>query len=131
MYIKSYLAVLVSFLIVDGLWIGLVAKGIYQRELGDWVRNEPNILATGVFYIVYAAGIVYLAIRPGLATGSMSTTLISGAVLGALAYGTFTVTNYAILTRWSKTLLLSDIAWGIFLTSFCAAIGYAAAQLGK
>jgi uncharacterized membrane protein len=128
MYIKSFFAVIASFLVIDGLWIGFVAKGIYQRELGDWVRSDPNLLATGVFYIAYATGIVYLAVRPGLNTGSVTTTLISGAALGALAYGSFTITNYAILTRWSKLLLVSDIAWGVVLTSVCAGIGFAAAR---
>jgi uncharacterized membrane protein len=128
MYIKTFFAVLASFLIIDGIWIATVAKGIYQRELGDWVRSDPNVIATGVFYVAYAAGIVYLTIRPGLDNGSMGTTLISAAVLGALSYGTFTVTNYAILERWSKTLVSTDIAWGIFITVVCAGIGYAAAR---
>ena len=84
--------------------------------------------ASAAFYLAYAAGIVLLAVEPAIRAGSAGPALLRGAVLGALAYGTYTVTNYAILEAWTPGLLVTDIAWGTFLTAICAACGYLAAR---
>lgn len=128
MFIKAFLVVLVTFLVVDALWIGLVAKNIYEKELGDLMRATPGMVSAGVFYLAYAAGIVHLAIQPAVDGGSMKVALLNGAILGGLAYGTFTVTNFAILQRWSVTLVVSDILWGIAITALCAFAGYMAVR---
>jgi uncharacterized membrane protein len=56
------------------------------------------------------------------------TTLTNGAVVGALAYGTYTLTNYAILTNWTPGLVYTDIVWGALLTAVVAAAGHLAAR---
>ena len=50
------------------------------------------------------------------------------AQLGAVAYGTYTLTNYAIFAQWSVLLVVSDIGWGTCLTAVCAVVGYLAAR---
>ena len=67
-------------------------------------------------------------LRPAFDEARIGPAILNGALLGALAYGTFTLTNYAIFTNWSFVLVLSDIAWGAFLTAISAAIGYLAAR---
>jgi uncharacterized membrane protein len=128
MFWKPYLATLVAFLIVDAIWIGVVVRDLYERALGDWMRSSPGVVAAGAFYLAYAAGIVYLAIQPALLAGSARTAVVNAAVLGGLAYGTFTVTNFAVLERWNLTLLVSDVLWGIAITAFSAWIGYQAGR---
>ena len=51
--------------------------------------------------------------------------LVAKLTLGALAYGTYTVTNYSLFEQWTPGLVVSDTAWGAFLTALCAAAGYA------
>ena len=92
------------------------------------MRETPDGLAAGAFYVGYIAGILFLAVRPALEAERPGPALINGAALGALAYGTYTLTNYAIFAQWSVTLVLSDIAWGAVLTASCAVIGYLAAR---
>ena len=75
------------------------------------------------------AGIVLFAVRPGLTQQSVGVTLAYGAAFGALAYATFTVTNYAVLNQWTFTLVWTDIAWGTVLTAVVAACGFYAAPL--
>ncbi len=55
--------------------------------------------------------------------------LLLGPVVGALAYATFTVTNYAVLNQWTFALVWTDIAWGTVLTAVVAACGFYAARL--
>jgi len=51
--------------------------------------------------------------------------------LGALAYGTYAFTNYALLERWTFTFAAADLGWGIVLTGVTAACGLLAARLGS
>jgi uncharacterized membrane protein len=127
-WFKAYAAALVTFLVLDGLWIWLFVRNYYENRIDEWMRDTPQMAAAGLFYLVYIAGVVYLAVRPGIAAGSMPTALVHGAVLGALAYGTYTLTNYAILKNWTPGLVVTDIAWGAFLTAAVAAVGYLAAR---
>lgn len=126
--LKAYLGTLICFLVIDALWIGLVAGNIYQKEIGTLMRTTPEIVPAAGFYLLYVAGIVFLAVRPALSSASLSTALVHGAALGALAYGTFTVTNFSILKDWTWTLVWSDIAWGTFLTAVTATVGYLCAR---
>ena len=126
--VKAYVAILVGFLAIDAVWIGLVARQLYADDLGDLMRSQPGAAAAGAFYLLYAAGIVFFAVQPALKAASAGTALFNGAFLGLLCYGTFTVTNYAVLTVWTPMLLVTDILWGMFITAVCAAIGYAVAR---
>ena len=127
-YLKAAVATAIAFLVIDLAWISLFLGDVYEAQLGDMMRDTPDGLAAGVFYLGYIAGILYLAVRPALEAGRVGPALLNGAILGALAYGTYTLTNYAIFTQWSVTLLLSDIAWGAVLTASSAAVGYMAAR---
>lgn len=127
-YIKSAAAIAVAFLVIDLAWIGFFIGDVYDAQLGDMMRETPNGLAAGAFYVGYIAGILYFAVRPALHEARVGPAVLNGALLGALAYGTYTLTNYAIFTDWSLVLVLSDIAWGAFLTASSAAIGYLVAR---
>lgn len=118
-----------TFLIVDAIWIALFVKSFYDREVGHLMSDSPNFAAAAIFYLLYAAGIVYLAVMPALQAGQFSTAVLHGAALGALAYGTFTITNYAVLKGWPVSIVVTDIAWGVFLTALSAAAGYVAARM--
>lgn len=128
-YLTAFIATLVSFLAIDLVWISTVVRKLYENEVGELLRETPRLAPAAVFYVAYVAGIVLFAVRPGLAQGSIGVVLGYGAAFGALAYGTFTVTNYAVLSQWSLTLVLSDIAWGAFLTALSAACGFYATRL--
>jgi uncharacterized membrane protein len=122
--IKAYLATIVSFLIVDAIWIGLFVRTYYQDAVGPLLLETPNYVPAILFYIAYAAGIVILAVNPALARNQLKTASVNGAVLGAIAYGTYTLTNFSVLKGWTFGLAVSDIAWGAFITGLSAVCGY-------
>ena len=128
-FLIALAATLLSFLVIDAIWIGTLARKLYEREVGELLRETPRLLPAVVFYIGYAAGIVLLAVRPGITQGSVAVTLAYGAVFGALAYGTFSITNFSLLTNWTMTLVVTDILWGAFLTAVAAACGHYAMRL--
>jgi len=53
---------------------------------------------------------------------------LNGAIFGAIAYGTYSVTNYAMLTDWTTLLLISDTLWGAILTAICSAVSFACSK---
>lgn len=126
--LKAYLGTTISFLIVDAIWISFFVQSYYQQAVGHLLLDSPNFVAAGLFYLAYAAGVVVLAVQPALASRSLKTAVVNGAVLGAIAYGTFTLTNFSVLKGWTTGLVFSDIAWGTFLTALSAGCGYLSAR---
>lgn len=127
-FFKAYLGSAAAFLIIDAIWISLFVGAHYRETVGHLLLATPNLLPAGLFYLAYPAGIVLFAVQPALLSKRVRTALINGAVLGAIAYGTFSLTNFSVLKGWTTGLVLSDIAWGGFLTSLCAGCGYLLAR---
>lgn len=124
----AYVAVAAAFLAGDALWLGVVAKDFYRTQMGDLMSPNPNIAAAAAFYVLYVAGVVYFAVWPALASGSWTTALISGALLGLVAYGTYDLTSLAVIRGFTPPLAFVDMAWGALLTAAAATAGYFAAR---
>jgi uncharacterized membrane protein len=130
-FAKAFAGTLVAFLAIDLVWILRVARPMYDQHLGGLLRANPQAGAAIAFYLAYAAGIVYFAVLPALASGGLRTALVRGAALGGVAYGTYAFTNYALFKGWTLTLAAADVGWGIVLTAATAACGLLAARLGS
>jgi uncharacterized membrane protein len=124
----AYIATLASFLLIDAVWLGLVAKNFYRQQLGDLMLPSPSLGVAAAFYVVFAIAIVILAVRPGLGAGSVWVAVGYGAVLGLAAYGTYDMTNLSTLKGWPVSLSVADIIWGTALTGIASACGYSAAR---
>ncbi|MFB9909802.1 DUF2177 family protein [Rhizobium paknamense] len=121
----AYLSTAIVFFGLDFVWLGKVATSFYKSRIGEIMLDKPNFTAAAIFYLFYVAGIVYFAVAPALQSGSLATAIVSGAILGLIAYGTYDMTNLATLKNWSLSMSLVDMAWGTFLTAIAAAAGYA------
>ncbi len=111
-FLIAYIAALLTFLVLDALWLGLVALEFYKREMGD-LRRDPFLLwPAATFYLFFAAGLVWLAVRPYEAPTLLSVAL-TGAGVGGLAFGAYDMTNLATLKNWSLKMSLVDITWGM------------------
>jgi uncharacterized membrane protein len=121
---KHYLAALVPFLVMDLLWLGVVAKGLYRRELGDLLRRPIGKTAALAFYFLYPLGVALFVLPQALAPGGggVLEALMRGALFGLFAYGTYDLTNLATMRGFSTKIALIDWAWGTFLTGSVAAI---------
>jgi uncharacterized membrane protein len=47
-YLKLYLLTIPVFFAVDLLWLGVIAKGLYQKNLGHLLSPDVNWPAAGV-----------------------------------------------------------------------------------
>lgn len=123
----TYLAIAVTLVAVDMVWLLLVAKGLYQEGIGHLMAAKPNLVAAGIFYLLYPLGIWFFAVQPAGDDGVLKAAML-GAALGLFAYATYDLTNMATLKDWPLGLSLLDIAWGGFVTALAASAGKAASD---
>ncbi len=126
--LTAYLTTLAALFGIDFVWLLLSSDKLYRPILKDILVDGFRPAPAIAFYLVYAAGLVYFAVRPGLASESWSRALLNGALFGFFAYATYDLTNQATLRNWTTTLAVADMAWGTILSAVAAAIGVAATK---
>ena len=122
--IKMYLIALVIFVIIDGIWLGFIAKDLYRKELGHLLASNPNWTAAIIFYLLFLVGLVYFVINPGIEKESIMTVVISGALFGLLTYATYDLTNLATLKEWPLKITNIDLIWGTSLSTIVSTATY-------
>ena len=127
--LAAYAGSIVTLLALDFAWLGLVAGAIFKSQLGPTMRAQPDLVAAGAFYLIYAAGLVVLVVAPALRARSAMSAGWRGAALGLTAYSTFDLSNLAVLQPWTLSLALMDMTWGTLLTALSAMAGYWAGGL--
>jgi len=117
----AYLGTLLAFLVLDGLWLGVLMGPTYKSLLGALMLDQPRLLPAVLFYLLYVLGCVVLVVLP---SASWQRAARLGALLGLVAYGTYDLSNWATLQGWSAGLALMDMAWGTCLTAICCTVGH-------
>ena len=121
-YIFAYIATLTSFVAIDLVWLMWIARPTYVAEMGSLLRKEPQLAVAVAFYLLYAAGLMFFAIAPGLKSGSATYALFLGAALGLVAYGTYDLTNLSVVEGFNLRIALIDLVWGTVLSGVTAAL---------
>ena len=114
----------VAFMVLDGIWLGLLMKKFYRDQLAPIVRLAdggiaPNWPAAFVVYALLGTGIALFVI-PRAPTVSLAAA--HGALFGLVVYGVYDFTNYSTLRQWPFVLTLADVAWGTAASAACAAV---------
>jgi uncharacterized membrane protein len=120
----AYAVVLVAVVALDAVWLGLVAKGLYKREMGSLMSDSVLILPAVLFYLLYPLAVVYLGLF--VAPTGWADAMRRSAVLGLAAYGAYNLTNLSILRGWPVSLSLNDWSWGCVATARAGTAGYLA-----
>jgi uncharacterized membrane protein len=120
----AYISTLIVFVAIDFVWLSVMANVLYRPALGDMLATEFRLAPAILFYLMYAAGLTFFAVRPGLVTAKFGTSFLYGGLLGFMAYGTYDLTNQATLANWSTTLTVADLIWGSTLSAVSAAAGH-------
>lgn len=121
--ILTYMAALCCLLLLDAIWLGIVAKDSYQQAMGHIMRDTPLVWPWVVFYLLYPLAIVILAVLPQQIKQSHYLCLGRGFVLGAAAYGAYNLTNVSLLEGWPLLITFKDWLWGSLLTATVAWVG--------
>ncbi|OYW28941.1 MAG: hypothetical protein B7Z44_06535 [Caulobacter sp. 12-67-6] len=123
-YLYGYLATGGAFLVLDMIWLTFSASRLYRPVIGEIMADTVNLAPAVAFYLIYLTGVFVLAILPAAEANSWKRLLIHAAVFGFCAYATYDLTNQATLKVWSTTITLIDLAWGTFVTTAAASIGF-------
>lgn len=124
MIIRYFLTALPVFLIIDMIWLVLVARKFYARHLGYIMRTDVMWIPAIIFYLIFLAGLVVFVITPAIEKHSWTNALLFGALFGLVSYATYDLTNLATLRDWPVIVTIVDLIWGSVLSGSVALITY-------
>jgi len=127
-YLKLYVLTVPLFFIIDLIWLGVVAKSFYQKNLKYILSPNVNWTAAIIFYLIYIAGILIFAVLPAVAKDSLRHAAVWGALFGFFTYATYDLTNLALLKDWPIIIVIVDILWGVVLCSAVATLSFFVAK---
>ncbi len=127
-FLKLYAVALTAFLIIDLIWLGVVARSFYQAQMGHLMRANVNWTAAIVFYLIFVSGIVVLVVWPAIERQSLTHAIVLGALLGLVTYAAYDLTNLATLQGFPLTVAVVDLMWGTVLCATVSAITYLASS---
>jgi uncharacterized membrane protein len=127
-YIKLYVATLIAFFAIDMVWLGLVARTFYRKQLGFLLRPDTNWVAAIIFYLLFIVGILVFVVIPGLQANSLKTTILRAALFGLVTYATYDLTNLATVKDWPLLVTIVDLAWGTILSIAVSCVGFLAGK---
>jgi uncharacterized membrane protein len=122
--IIHYFLTTIVFFAIDLLWLGVIAKGLYNKYLGEFLADKVNWTAAIIFYLLFIVGIFIFAIQPALEKQSLQKAIVYGALFGFFTYATYDLTNLATLKNWPLEIVFIDIIWGMVLTASVSTAGY-------
>lgn len=116
--IKTLIAAAITFIVMDLLWLGVLAKKFYVAQFGQMLRLsggnlQPAWWSAILVYIALIGGILIFVVPK--AQGSVLMGLAYGAVFGFVTYGTYDFTNFAVMANWPLVAVIVDVIWGMVI----------------
>ncbi|MBU1094480.1 MAG: DUF2177 family protein [Firmicutes bacterium] len=123
-FLKLYAVSFVIFFAIDLFWLGIVAKKLYQTEIGHLLKTDVNWVAAMLFYLLFIGGLVIFVLMPAVEAGNIWKAVLLGALFGFITYATYDLTNLATLKDWPLKITIIDLFWGTFLGTSTSTVSY-------
>ena len=123
LFIKTYLIALATYLLLDGIWLPLTNKPIYNPVIkaingGDRaVRWIGGLVAWKLLALIICIYGLWHRHGPKEA-------LLGGLLIGLVTYGVFNGTNYAIFPGWTAKVSIYDTLWGMSASALVSLVVY-------
>ena len=122
--LKTFAMAFVGFLMLDGVWLGLLMTGVYRDQLSSIARLrdgrfDPVWAAVFPVYVLLAIGVAVFVLPR---TTDVWSAVRYGALFGLIAYGVYDLTNYSTLAQYPLAITLIDLCWGTFASAVCSAV---------
>ena len=124
MFLKLFGIALPVFFAIDMLWLGLIAKDFYAKQIGGLMKPNINWTAAIIFYLIFIAGLVVFVIMPAVVKNSWTHAVLMGALFGFVCYATYDLTNLAVAKDWPIFVTIIDLIWGAVLADSVSVITY-------
>ena len=105
---------LIVMAVLDALWLGWLALEFYKTELGPLMTDSVRIVPAALYYLLYPAAVVALALTP--LPGNWRAVVLRSGGLGLTAFGVYDLTNLATLRGYTVAMTVVDMTWGMFAT---------------
>jgi uncharacterized membrane protein len=129
--IKNYLMALFVFLVVDFIWLSYAAQDFYESQIGSLLKDEVNLVAATLFYLIFILGLIVFVINPSIKNHSFKKGLLLSALFGVVTYATYDLTSLAVIKDWTVLVTITDIIWGAIICSVTFSITYALGRSAK
>ena len=117
-----YLAIFVTMVVIDMIWLRVIAVQWYADAMGPLLTDKPNLIAAVAFYLLFPLGLLIFAVAPG-ESSSVLKVAVMGGLFGFFAYATYDLTAMAVIKNWPVGLSLLDMAWGTLVSGVSAVAG--------
>jgi len=124
LYIKLFLTSFATFLILDAIWLGFVAKDFYAKQLSFYLTDNVVWSSALIFYIIFNIGLLVLVILPSIDKNSYTVLIIYAVLYGLVTFATYDLTNLATIKEWPLIVSLVDMAWGMFVAFSSASAAF-------
>jgi uncharacterized membrane protein len=126
---KSLIIVTIATILyaaIDMLWAGYFMKELYMNSLLHVIRpisqwGFMHGVAGALRWFLVVLG-VFIFVLPLTVNKSVAKTFLYGALFGAISYGLYESTNYALIYAWQPAMVIVDTGWGIFASGFIAVV---------
>jgi uncharacterized membrane protein len=119
--LTAYLALAIPLLVVDAIWLGVIAKRFYREALGPLMAAPVKLVPAAIFYLAYPVGLLIFALDPSASAGGAA---LRGGLFGLFCYGTYDLVNQATLKGWPLRLTLVDMTWGTIISAAATALAF-------
>lgn len=123
--ILCFIVVFLLYIILDGTMMVLFLWGNTsgsRRKIQRGRKMTARIIPAVLCFLILAFGIVYFVLDRIRDDHIVEDSFRYGGVFGAVVYGVFDLTNYAIFTDYTAGTVLIDMAWGTILASVISMI---------
>jgi uncharacterized membrane protein len=117
--VRSYAVSAAVMLGLDLVWLSMIAPPLYQSQVGQLLRAQPDLVAATLFYALYLVGVNEFVVHAERGA-SARRVAVRGALFGLVAYATFDLTALALIRGWTVLVTVVDLAWGAALTAVVA-----------
>jgi uncharacterized membrane protein len=117
--VRSYAVSAAVMLGLDLVWLSMIAPPLYQSQVGQLLRAQPDLVAATLFYALYLVGVNEFVVHAERGA-SARRVAVRGALFGLVAYATFDLTALALIRGWTVLVTIVDLAWGAALTAVVA-----------
>ena len=122
-FFAAYGVAFVVMSVLDGAWLGWLARDFYKQELGSLMTDSVRWVPAALYYALFPAAVVFLALTPSPA--GLGEAVVRSAVLGLAAFGVYDLTNLATLRGYTVLMTVVDMAWGTFASAMGGGAAYA------
>jgi len=113
--IKLFLICFVTFLLLDVIWLGFIAREFYAKNLSAYLTDNVIWPSALIFYVIFNIGLLFFVILPSIEKNSYISLVLYALLYGLVTFSTYDLTNLATIKDWPVIVSIVDILYGMFV----------------